>query len=314
MSHQRSVTLFHMARRRAIERTSFMRIRGTRLRKSRVLAAACALAAAGVAVPATQVVAQATTAKSGDAPKPTIVLVHGAWADASSWNPVISRLQHDGYTVDAPPNPLRGVDYDAQTLKAYLATIEGPIVLVGHSYGGVVITNAAAGNPNVKALVYDDAYIPAEGETVFQINAAQPGSCVTADPTTFLNLVPYPGSAQGDYDAYLKVAPNGTYQGFAGCFANGVPRAQAELLAAGQRPFAVSAGSEPSGTPAWSTIPSWAVVGTADHVIPPAELLAMANRARAHVTEVDAGHLSLITRPGVVTDVILDAARATGRS
>ncbi|WP_327371153.1 alpha/beta fold hydrolase [Streptomyces sp. NBC_01217] len=289
-----------------------MRFRGRRLRKSHVLAAACALAVAGALVPATQEAAQATTAKDRG-PKPTIVLVHGAWADASSWNPVISRLQHDGYTVVAPPNPLRGVDYDAQTLKNYLATIKGPVVLAGHSYGGVVITNAAAGNPNVKALVYDDAYIPAQGETVFEINAAKPGSCVTADPSTFLNLVQYPGAPEGDYDAYLKVAPGGAYRGFADCFANGVPSAQAQLLAAGQRPFAVSAGSEPSGTPAWKTIPSWAVVGTADHVIPPAEQLAMANRAGAHITEVNAGHLSLITRPGVVTDVIRDAARATVR-
>ncbi|MEV0035900.1 alpha/beta hydrolase [Streptomyces sp. NPDC050804] len=290
-----------------------MRFRGIRLRKSRALAAACALAIAGVGVSATQVVAQATTVKD-HGPNPTIVLVHGAWADASSWNPVISRLQHDGYTVAAPPNPLRGVDHDAQTLKNYLATIKGPVVLVGHSYGGMVITNAAAGNPNVKALVYDNAYIPAQGETVFEINAAKPGSCVTADPSTFLNLVPYPGSPQGDFDAYLKVEANGVYQGFADCFANGVPRDQAQLLAAGQRPFAVSAGSEPSGTPAWKTIPSWAVVGTADHVIPPAEQLAMATRAKAHITKVNAGHLSLITRPGAVTDVIRDAARAAVRS
>ncbi|MFE4831928.1 alpha/beta fold hydrolase [Streptomyces sp. NPDC056672] len=290
-----------------------MRFRGIRPRKSRALAAACALAIAGVGVSATQVVAQATTVKD-HGPRPTIVLVHGAWADASSWNPVISRLQHDGYTVAAPPNPLRGVDHDAQTLKNYLATIKGPVVLVGHSYGGMVITNAAAGNPNVKALVYDNAYIPAQGETVFEINAAKPGSCVTADPSTFLNLVPYPGSPQGDFDAYLKVEANGVYQGFADCFANGVPRDQARLLAAGQRPFAVSAGSEPSGTPAWKTIPSWAVVGTADNVIPPAEQLAMATRAKAHITKVNAGHLSLITRPGAVTDVIRDAARAAVRS
>ncbi|MEW2621325.1 alpha/beta hydrolase [Streptomyces sp. NPDC048106] len=291
-----------------------MRFRGIRPRTSQALAVAAALAVAGVAVPVTQTVAQAAPVAAEEGPKPTIVLVHGAWADASSWNPVISRLQHDGYTVVAPPNPLRGVDYDAQTLKDFLATVQGPIVLVGHSYGGVVITNAAAGNPDVKALVYDDAYIPAKGETVFQINAAKPGSCVTADPSTFLNLVPYPGAPEGDYDAYLKVAPDGAYQGFAGCFANGVPSGQARLLAAGQRPFAVSAGSEPSGTPAWQSIPSWAVVGTADHVIPPAEQLAMATRARAHVTKVDAGHLSLLTRPGVVSDVILDAARSAVRS
>ncbi|MFI9105507.1 alpha/beta fold hydrolase [Streptomyces fildesensis] len=290
-----------------------MNVRGIRLRMSRMLAAACVLAATGALVPAAQGAAQASTDRSG-APKPTIVLVHGAWADASSWNAVIGRLQRDGYTVTAPPNPLRGVAYDAQTLKNYLATIQGPIVLVGHSYGGMVITNAATGNPNVKALVYDDAYIPAQGETVFQINAAKPGSCVTLDPSIFLNLVPYPGSPQGDVDAYLKTAPNGAYTGFADCFANGVPRSQAQLLAAGQRPFAVSAGSEASGVPAWQTIPSWAVVGTADHVIPPAEQLSMATRADARITKVKAGHLSLITRPGTVTNVILDAARAAGRA
>ncbi|MGW0627807.1 alpha/beta fold hydrolase [Streptomyces sp. NPDC002758] len=232
----------------------------------------------------------------------------GAWADASSWNAVIGRLQRAGYTVYAPPNPLRGVSYDAQTLASFVATIPGPVVLVGHSYGGMVITNAATKSPNVKALVYDDAYIPAEGETVFQINGAEPGSCVTAEPSTFLNLVPHPGGPAGDVDAYLKWAPNGAYQGFQDCFANGVPAAQARLLAAGQRPFAVSAGSEPSGAPAWKSIPSWAVVGTTDHVIVPAEQRFMARRANAHITEVKAGHLSLITRPDAVTRVITTAA------
>ncbi|KUN03608.1 hypothetical protein AQI95_23020 [Streptomyces yokosukanensis] len=239
-----------------------------------------------------------------------MVLVHGAWADASSWNAVIARLQHAGYTVYAPPNPLRGVSYDAQTLASFVATLPGPVVLVGHSYGGMVITDAAAKSANVKALVYDDAYIPDEGETVFQINAARPGSCVTAEPSTFLNLVPYPKGPSGDVDAYLKWAPNGAYKGFQDCFANGVPAAQARLLAAGQRPFAVSAGSEPSGAPAWKSLPSWAVVGTQDHVIPPAEQRAMAERAHAHMTEVPAGHLSLVTRPDVVTRVITEAAEA----
>ncbi|WP_345428643.1 alpha/beta hydrolase [Actinoallomurus vinaceus] len=244
--------------------------------------------------------------------KPAIVLVHGAWADASSWNPVMSRLQNAGYTVYAPPNPLRGVQSDAQTIADFVNTIPGPVVLVGHSYGGFVITNAATLSHNVKALVYDDAYIPAKGETVSQLNSAQPGSCVTAAPSTFLNLVPYPGGPKGDVDAYLKYAPNGSYQGFEGCFANGVPPAQARLLAAGQRPLAVSATSEPSGAPASKTIPSWAIVGTADNVIPPAELLFMANRAGSHVVKVPAGHLSLLTRPGTVADTIIAAARAVG--
>ncbi|MEU8470795.1 alpha/beta hydrolase [Streptomyces sp. NPDC029006] len=295
-------------------------------RKSGLLAVSCVIAAAttvfvatqGSAAPAKAARASSATASvtadleaKGDR-RPTIVLVHGAWADASSWNPVIDRLQRAGYTVYAPPNPLRGVAHDAETLSDFLATIPGPVVLVGHSYGGFVITNAAVNAPNVKALVYDDAYIPDQGETVFQINAAKPGSCVTAEPSTFLNLVPYPGAQNGDADAYLKFAANGDYKGFQDCFANGVPARQARLLAAGQRPFAVSAGSEPSGVPAWKTIPSWAVVGTQDHVIPPAELRSMAERANARVTEVEAGHLSLITRPDVVADTVTAAARAVG--
>ncbi|MFB7504518.1 alpha/beta fold hydrolase [Streptomyces broussonetiae] len=284
-----------------------------RTRRARALAVSCVVAAAMVFAATSQVTAApatAATAETGSGTKPTIVLVHGAWADASSWNAVIARLQQTGYTVYAPPNPLRGVSYDAETLASFVKTVPGPVVLVGHSYGGMVITNAAAKSANVKALVYDDAYIPDEGETVFQINAAQPGSCVTAEPSTFLNLVPYPAGPSGDVDAYLKWAPNGAYKGFQDCFANGVPAAKARLLAAGQRPFAVSAGSEPSGAPAWRTLPSWAVVGTADHVIPPAEQRAMAERAHARTTEVAAGHLSLVTRPDVVTRVITEAAEA----
>ncbi|MFI1766168.1 alpha/beta fold hydrolase [Streptomyces sp. NPDC020800] len=228
--------------------------------RARVLAASCAVAAGATVFAATSQVtaAPATAAAAGTVTgtKPTIVLVHGAWADASGWNAAIARLQHAGYTVYAPPNPLRGVSYDARNLASFVATVPGPVVLVGHSYGGMVITDAAAKNTNVKALVYDDAYIPDEGETVFQINAARPGSCVTAEPSTFLNLVPDPGGPSGDVDAYLKWAPNGAYKGFQDCFANGVPAGRARLLAAGQRPFAVSAGSQPSGAPAWKSLPS----------------------------------------------------------
>jgi pimeloyl-ACP methyl ester carboxylesterase len=239
------------------------------------------------------------------------VLEHGAFADASSWSGVIQRLQDDGYTVYAPPDPLQGVAYDSQTLTDFLATIHGPVVLVGHSYGGVVITNAATGDKNVKALVYVDGYMPAQGETAFGLTTAQPGSCLAATPATVFNFVSYPGAPSGDSDAYLKVAPDGTYPGFADCLANGVPASQVAILAATQRPIAFSAFTESSGPPAWKTIPSWAVIGTADHVIPPAELLFMAHRAHAHITEINAGHLSLITNPGAVTRVIIDAADAT---
>jgi pimeloyl-ACP methyl ester carboxylesterase len=278
----------------------------------RVAMMAVILAIAALAISASQLPsAHATTAHAAGsgAPKPTIVLEHGSWADGSSWNAVIRRLQRAGYTVYAPPNPLRGLAYDSATLADFLKTISGPIVLAGHSYGGMVITNAATGNPNVKALVYDDAFIPAQGDTVFGLTAAQPGSCLGGDG---FNPVPSPGSPATDPDIYLKVAPSGTYPGFDQCFANGVPAAQAAVLAATQRPSALNAGSDPSGVPAWKTIPSWAVVGTADHVIPLAEQLFMAHRAGAHITKINSGHLSLITHPGAVTRAIIAAANTTG--
>jgi pimeloyl-ACP methyl ester carboxylesterase len=287
-------------------------IRAVRLTRLRIIMMAVILAVAALAPSAASQLPSASAATSRaaghGAPKPTIVLEHGAWADASSWSAVIQRLQRDGYTVYAPPNPLRGLAYDSATLADFLSTIKGPIVLVGHSYGGMVITNAATSNPNVKALVYDDAFIPALGETAFGLTAARPGSCLGPDA---FNIVPYPGAPAGDADAYLKVAPSGTYPGFDQCFANGVPATQAAVLAATQRPIALSAGAAPSGVPAWKTIPSWAVVGTADHAIPPAELLFMAKRAHAHITKINSGHLSLITHPGAVTRVIIEAAQAT---
>ncbi len=238
-------------------------------------------------------------------PRPTIVLIHGAWADGSSWSGVIRRLQHDGYTVDAPPNPLRNLMDDSASVADYLATIAGPIVLVGHSYGGAVITNAATGNANVKALVYIDAFIPDQGEQVLKLTAAQPGSCLAVNPTTVFNAVPYPGAPQGDVNLYIKPSV------FLSCFASGVNRQKAALLAATQRPLTLSAGMAPSGVPAWKTIPSWSLIGTADEVIPPAEQRIMSQRARAHITEIDAGHLSLVSHPEAVTDVIEQAARAT---
>jgi pimeloyl-ACP methyl ester carboxylesterase len=237
--------------------------------------------------------------------KPTVVLVHGAWADSSSWDRVIKRLQRDGYTVDAPPNPLQGLATDTATIANFLHSITGPIVLVGHSYGGEVITNAAVGNSQVKALVYDDAYLPAQGDTLESLTTA--GSCfAVADPTTVFNFVPIPGFPAADVDAYVKQSV------FPGCFANGLPAREGAALAATQRPLALGALTDPSGVPAWQTIPSWAVVGTADHIIPEAQQLFMANRAHAHITTVHAPHLSLISDPGVVTRVIEQAAHTTG--
>jgi pimeloyl-ACP methyl ester carboxylesterase len=237
-------------------------------------------------------------------PRPTIVLVHGDWADASSWNAVIERLQDRGFTVVAPPNTLRGPSQDAPYLASYLKTIPGPIVLVAHSYGGFVITNAATGNANVKALVYIDAFVPDENETALDLVGGTI-SCVIADGA--FNAVPIDGGV----DLYLNWEANPPYEGFRECFANGVDEETARLLAATQRPAAAAQFDQPSGPPAWKTIPSWALLGTQDHVIPPTLQEAMYGRAGAQVTRVRAGHLTPITRPAEVTKVILSAVDAT---
>jgi pimeloyl-ACP methyl ester carboxylesterase len=272
-----------------------------------VLVLAGLLISAGQTAPAR---AGTAHADRGGGPKPTIVLEHGAWADGSSWAGVVGLLQAEGYPVYAPPDPLRGLASDSATLADFVNTLTGPVILVGHSYGGMVITNAAAGAPNVKALVYVDAFIPAQGETAFGLTAAQPGSCVGS--SSAFTVVPFPGAPAGDFDTYLKIGAAPPYPGFAQCFANGLPASQAAVLAATQRPIAFSAGSAPSGVPAWKTIRSWSLIGTADHVIPPAEQLFMSKRASAHITEINAGHLSLISHPGAVARVINAAAQATG--
>jgi pimeloyl-ACP methyl ester carboxylesterase len=243
------------------------------------------------------------TGQADRSPRPTIVLVHGDWADGSSWTSVIERLQNRGYTVVAPPNLLRGPATDSPYLASYLQTISGPIVLVAHSYGGFVITNAATGNPNVKALVYIDSFMPDEGETAGGL-VAEWGSCVDESA---LNPVPYDGGV----DLYLRWEANPPYPGFTECFANGVGPKEAAVLAAAQRPAGAAQFSEPSGQPAWETIPSWSLIGTLDKVIPPPLLEMMSNRAGAHITRVRTGHLSLITRPAQVTNVILSAVDAT---
>jgi pimeloyl-ACP methyl ester carboxylesterase len=242
--------------------------------------------------------------------RPVIVLEHGAWADASSWDGVSAILQREGFTVYAPPDPLRGLPSDSAYLHDFLtenAALAGkPVVLAGHSYGGAVISDAAVGDSEVKALVYVDAFIPAPGESIENLLAARTGSCIGGNPAEVFDPVPYPGAPSGDADLYLLPAK------FPGCFASGgLPASEAAVLAATQRPLAASAAAEPSGPVAWTTVPSWAVIGTADQVIPSAELLFMAERAGAHITEVNAGHLSLISDPGAVARVIVQAALAT---
>ena len=241
-------------------------------------------------------------ASRADGAKPTVVLVHGDWADASGWSGVIKRLQDDGYPVVAPPNPLRTLSGDAAYVRAFLDTIPGPIVLVAHSYGGAVITNAATGDPNVRALVYIDAFMPDEGGMVFSLIG--PDSALSADPTTIFNFVPATLPPTPTTDLYLKTST------FLTDFANGLPVGEARILAATQRPATLGQ-NEPSGVPAWRTIPSWALIGTQDHIIPPAAEQGMAEHAGATISYFNAGHLGLISDPKSVTRVIERAAKAT---
>ena len=236
--------------------------------------------------------------------KPSIVLVHGSWADGSSWSGVIRILQDQGYTVYAPPNPLRGLASDSAYIAAFLHTITGPIILVGHSYGGAVITNAATGNPNVKALVYVDGFAPDQNETLAQLLSTPPppgavGSCLGGDPASIFNFVPL---TNGDVDLYIKPSV------FPSCFANSIPADEAAVLASVQRPGALSGLTEKSGVPAWKSIPSWYVVGTLDRVIPPYVQLFMAQRAHSTIIMVRAPHPSMITQPQQVARVIEQAA------
>ncbi|WP_426502542.1 alpha/beta fold hydrolase [Dactylosporangium sp. McL0621] len=218
----------------------------------------------------------------------------------------MSRLQHDGYPVVVAPNPLRGLSSDADYLRDFLSGVTGPIVLVGHSYGGAVITNAATGNANVKALVYLDAYIPDANQSVAGLTSADSVLAPAgSNPASVFKLVTYPGAPDGIYDTYLLP------QVFAAALGGGLSSSQVSVLAASQRPTSLIALGEQSGAPAWASIPSWDLVGTQDKVIPPAAQLSMAAHARAHVVKVNAAHLSLVTAPEAVTQLIETAARAT---
>jgi pimeloyl-ACP methyl ester carboxylesterase len=232
---------------------------------------------------------------------PTIVLVHGAWADASSWNAVIAPLQAQGYTVLAPPNPLRGLVDDAAYIASFLAQCtRGPVVLVGHSYGGAVITNAGTQGGDVRALVYVDAFMPDEGETIVQIIDGSSSALAVADPTTVLDVAGYPGAPAGVAEAFLKAAT--VHE----AFAQDLSEEERLLIVATQRPASFVANVTPSGVPAWKSIPSWAVLGTDDRVIPIGVQRRMAERAGATVSEVDASHVSMVSKP----DAALAAIRA----
>ncbi|HEY3609863.1 MAG TPA: alpha/beta hydrolase [Pseudonocardiaceae bacterium] len=243
-----------------------------------------------------------TAATTHAAVKPTIVFVHGGWADSSGWNGEISRLEQAGYPVIAPANPLRGLASDADYVRSVLQTISGPIVLVGHSYGGAVISNAARGVPNVRALVYIAAFAPDTGESLQTLVNKNPGTMIV--PANLdARQYPLPGGGDGT-DLYIKKAA------FHDAFAGDLPLSTTNLMWAEQRPFSAAAFGEPSGDPAWKTVPSWYLLSTNDHAIPPATQWFMARRAHAHIETVAASHVPMISHPQVTTDVILDAARS----
>jgi pimeloyl-ACP methyl ester carboxylesterase len=230
---------------------------------------------------------------------PTVVLVHGAFAESASWNGVLSRLQRAGHTAVAAANPLRSLSGDAASVSSVIGSIAGPVVLVGHSYGGAVISNAAVGHDNVRALVFVAAFAPQENESIFELSGRLPGS--TLGDT--LAPVPLP---DGTTDLYIR------QDLFPAQFAADVPAAEAAVLAATQRPLRDVALQEGSGPPAWPSLPSWFVFGDADRNIPVAMLRLMAERAGAKGTlEVPgASHALTVSRPDEVAGVIGTAIAA----
>jgi pimeloyl-ACP methyl ester carboxylesterase len=263
-------------------------------------APASARSASGWPTEAAVVHRLATCLAPGQA-RPTVVLVHGAWADASSWSGEVATLQAAGYDVRAIANPLQGLTTDSQYVADYLKTIRGPVVLAGHSYGGSVITNAAAGLANVKRLVYVDAAAPAPGQTTGQLAGA--GSVMTKmTPAQLFYTTSYPNPTAGASELYLKENIFTRY------FANDIPRSRAKVLWASQRGASSAAFDTPSKAAAWKTIPSWYFISTGDQIITPASELAMAHRAKSHITVFHGGsHLTLISHPAAVTAVIASA-------
>ncbi|MER5357403.1 alpha/beta hydrolase [Streptomyces sp. NPDC002785] len=271
-----------------------MRIRGRRAQTAAVALTAAALVA--VAGPA--------AADGGADPagaKPTVVVVHGAFADASGWNGVVERLQRDGYKVMAPANPLRGLAHDSAYIASVLKSIRGPIVLAGHSYGGAVISNAAAGNPQVKSLVFVSALMPDKGERLADLSAKFTGSELNAA----LKPVPFP-KTDGTEGADLYIQP----AKFHDVFAADVPAGTTAVMAATQRPIDGAAFMDRAAAAAWKTIPSWALVATRDKAIAPDLERFEAKRAKSQTVEVDSSHVAMMSHPDVVADLIRQAAGA----
>lgn len=232
--------------------------------------------------------------------KPTVILVHGAFADSGSWNGVAAKLRADGYRVIGAANPLRSVKGDAASVSSVVQSVKGPVVLVGHSYGGAVISAAANGQPNVKSLVYVAAFAPDQGETALELSGRYPGGTLGA---ALAEPVALP---DGGKDFYIQ------QDKFHQQFAADVPKAQAELMAVGQRPIAEAALTEAAGAPAWKNLPSYFVYGTADKNIPAAALRFMADRAQSRQTVAipGASHVVMTSHPAEVAKLIETAANA----
>jgi pimeloyl-ACP methyl ester carboxylesterase len=230
--------------------------------------------------------------------KPTVVLVHGAFAESSSWNSVLTKLIPKGYPTVAVANPLRGVRSDADYVASVLKSIEGPIVLVGHSYGGAVITNAVNDNPNVKALVYVAGFAPDAGETAAELSGRYPGS--TLGPT----LASPVGLPDGGKDLYIQ------QDKFHAQFAADASASDAQLMSSTQRPITEAALNEASGVSAWKSTPSWFIYGDRDLNIPAAVHAFMAKRANSKETIAvqGASHVVMISHPDAVAKLIEHAA------
>jgi pimeloyl-ACP methyl ester carboxylesterase len=237
-----------------------------------------------------------------DGSRPTVVLVHGAFADASGWNDVVEQLQTEGLQVMAPANPLRGVSIDSAYIASVLDQIPGPVIAVGHSYGGAVISNAATNVNNVVGLVYVAAFAPDEGETLGGIEQDSKDSVLTSA----LVQLQYPTGQSAETAVEFAIDP----EKFHDAFAADLPEEQTAVMAATQRPVAELAFSTPSGAPAWKNLPSWAVVPTGDKAAGSDVVRSMAERAGATITEVEGSHVIMMSQPQVVANVILDALAA----
>ena len=230
---------------------------------------------------------------------PTVVLVHGAFADSSSWTGVIERLQAADVPVVAPANPLRGITTDSAYLANVLSEIDGPVILVGHSYGGAVISNAAAQSTNVVGLVFVAAFAPEEGEKLGDVTG------------TSKDAILGPALVQHDYDGGVEFSIDPAK--FHEAFAADLPAGQAAVMAATQRPIGAAGFSDASAAAAWKKLPSWAVVGTGDKAAGTDLTRSMAERAGATITEVDGSHVIMVSQPQAVADVILEAVAAVAR-